>query len=114
MSMLWSMINFNVSKLFPIELIFRRPQFSLSDDWAFISLRLDSESRAPVLGNEKGNLCKLLQLLKAVKIDLISTTALGRLLVISKFVAYSPESKDLLKTIIFAKKIAYLIYKILT
>ena len=41
-------------------------------------IELDFASRAPILGNEEGHFCKLLQLLKVVKIDLFSTTALGR------------------------------------
>ena len=110
MSMLLSMINFSASNLFRIELMFRWPKINLSDNWAFFFLSLDFASRAPVLGNEDGNFCKLSLLLKVVKIGLFSTTRLGRLVLISKYVVWTSESEDPLKKIRFCKKncLAYL------
>ena len=69
----------------------------MTDDWAFIFVSLDFGSRAPILENKDGDFFKLLQLLKVVKIDLFSTTALGRLVLISKSIAWSPECEDPLK-----------------
>ena len=102
--MLLSMINFNHSNLFRIELIFRCLKISLSDDWALISLSIDFASRAYVLHNEEADFCKLLQLFKIVKIDLFSTTAQGRSALISRSIVWSPESDHPFRKIHFCKK----------
>ena len=65
-------------------------------------------SRAPNLDNEDGDFCKLLWLLKVVKIDLFSTTVLDRLVSISESIVWSPESEDPLKKNRFCEKICLL------
>ena len=94
----------NASNLFWIELILRWPKISFSDDWVYIYLGLDSASRASNLENEDGDSHKLLQLLKVIKIDLFSRTTLGRLVLISKSIVWSPESEDPLKKNCFYEK----------
>ena len=76
----------------------------MSDHLAFISLSQDFASRVPILGSKDGDFRKRLQLLKVVKIDLFSTTAPGRLVLISKSMVWSPESEDPLKKNRFCEK----------